>query len=83
MESEKDLELIKSCDCLICNWIPRSEISKTERLTGEVKCKEWYRAFKNSITWNCKNSKASPTDLRLLDATYSLGNLPKPPTKWR
>ena len=39
-EREKDLELVSSCDCSSCNWSPRSDIKKIERLAGEVKHKE-------------------------------------------
>ena len=38
--SEKDLELVSSCGCSSCNWSPRSDIKKTEKLAGEVKHKE-------------------------------------------
>ena len=37
---EKDLELVSSCGCSSCNWSPRSDIKKIERLAGEVKHKE-------------------------------------------
>ena len=30
--------------------------------------------LERNIAWNCKNCKASPRDLRLLDATCSLEN---------
>ena len=36
---------------------------------------------KSSIAYKCTNCKASPTDLRLLDATCFLGNIPELPTK--
>ena len=82
--SKKDLELVSSCGCSSCNWSPRRDIEKTERLAEEVICKEQYRAFaKSSIAWNCKNCKASPRDLRLLGATCSLGNVLELPTKPR
>ena len=59
-------------------------MEKIERLVEEVRCKKEYRAFaKSSIAWNCKNCKASPRDLRLLGATYSLGNVPALPTNPR
>ena len=38
---------------------------------------------KSSIAWNYRNCKASPRNLRLLGATWSLGNIPKLPTKLR
>ena len=82
--SEKDLELVSSCGCFNCNWGPRSDIKKIERLGGEVKHKEQHRTFaKSSIAWNCKNCQTSPRDLRLLGATCSLGNIPELPTKQR
>ena len=39
-EVKKNLELISSCGCSSCNWNPRSDIKKIERLAGEVKHKE-------------------------------------------
>ena len=39
-EIDKDLELASSCGCSSCNWSPRSNIKKIERLAGEVKLKE-------------------------------------------
>ena len=49
---------------------------KIERLAGEVKGKEQHRVFaKSSISWNFKDCKARPRDLRLLGTTCSLGNI--------
>ena len=78
MGNEKGLELVSNFGCSGCNWMPRSGIKKTERLAEEVRFKEQYRAFaKSNVAWNCKNCKASPRDLRLLGATFSLGNIPE------
>ena len=38
--SEKDLELASSCSCSSCNWSPRSNVKKIERLAGEVQHNE-------------------------------------------
>ena len=38
--SEKDLELASGCGCSSCNWSPRSNVKKIDRLAGEVKHKE-------------------------------------------
>ena len=66
MGSEKDLELAWKCSCSSCNWSPRSDIKKIERLAEENKCKEQHRAFgKSSIAWNYKICKASSRDLWL------------------
>ena len=45
-------------------------------VAGEVKGKEQHRVFaKSSISWNFKDCKARPRDLRLLGTTCSLGNI--------
>ena len=43
--SEKDLELVTSSGCSSCNWSPRSDIEKIERLAEEARCKEQHKAF--------------------------------------
>ena len=40
MGSEKDLELASSRGCFSCNWSPRSNIEKIERLAEEVRREE-------------------------------------------
>ena len=40
MGNEKDRELVSSCGCSSCNWSPRSDIEKIERLAEEGKCEE-------------------------------------------
>ena len=37
--SEKDLELFSNCGCSSCNWGPRGDIEKLERMTREVRFK--------------------------------------------
>ena len=36
---EKDLELVTNCGLFSCNWNPRSDIERIERLGEEVKCR--------------------------------------------